>query len=317
MKPHFYSADEYLKQTFGKKMFRLSLDAGTTCPNRDGTLGTGGCVFCSASGSGDFAEKCGTTVSGQIEAAKKQVSKKLPKNGAPFGYLAYFQSYTSTYAPVEKLRPLFTEAIMHPEIEALYIGTRPDCLPSEILDLLAELVKIKPVYVELGLQTVKESSIAYINRCYDNTVFENAVHTLHTLGIPVIVHCILGLPYETLSDMERTIDFVCSMPVHGIKLQLLHVLKGTGLALDYEMLLSDHAFCCMDKDAYISTLAKLLPRIPSDVVIYRLTGDGPKSLLIAPAWSTDKKRVYNDIQKELTEKNIIQGGSTPPCSPNH
>ena len=316
MKPYFFSADEYLKETFGKKMFRLSLDAGTTCPNRDGSKGIGGCVFCSAKGSGDFAALRRSSVTDQIEAAKSQVAKKLPKNGTPFGYLAYFQSFTSTYAPVETLRPLFTEAILHPEVEALFIGTRPDCLPSETLELLAELKKIKPVYVELGLQTSKEASVSYINRCYNNDVFENAVQALHELDIPVIVHCILGLPYETLEDMQHTIDYICALPVHGIKLQLLHVLKDTKLAADYEDLNNNHAFFCMERSAYINTLATLISRIPAHMVIYRLTGDGPRSLLIAPTWSTDKKRVQNDIQKELKERNIIQGGTTPLCNPN-
>ena len=316
MKPHFYSADEYLKEAFGKKMFRLSLDAGTTCPNRDGSKGYGGCVFCSAKGSGDFAAGRSLSVTRQIEEAKSQVAKKLPKNGASYGYLAYFQAFTSTYAPLEYLRPLFTEAIRHPEVEALFIGTRPDCLPSEVLELLAELNTIKPVYVELGLRTSKETTVSYINRCYDNSVFENAVHALHKLGIPVIVHCILGLPYETLKDMQNTTDYICSLPVHGIKLQLLHVLKGTKLAEDYEELKKNHAFFCMDRTTYINTLAELISRIPSHIVIYRLTGDGPRNLLIAPAWSTDKKRVQNDIRKELKERNIIQGGTTPLCNPN-
>ena len=316
MKPHFYSADEYLKETFGKKMFRLSLDAGTTCPNRDSSKGYGGCVFCSAKGSGDFAAGRNLSVTRQIEEAKSQVAKKLPKNGVAYGYLAYFQAFTSTYAPLEYLRPLFTEAIRHPEIEALFIGTRPDCLPPEILELLAELNTIKPVYVELGLQTSKETTVSYINRCCDNSVFENAVHALHKLGIPVIVHCILGLPYETLKDMQNTTDYICSLPVHGIKLQLLHVLKGTKLEEDYEELKKNHAFFCMDRTTYIHTLTDLISRIPSHIVIYRLTGDGPRNLLIAPTWSTDKKRIQNDIRKELKERNIIQGGTTPLCNPN-
>lgn len=316
MKPYFYSADEYFKETFGKKMFRLSLEGGTTCPNRDGTAGYGGCVFCSAKGSGDFAARRTGTVSEQIEAAKAQVKNKLPKNGAPFGYLAYFQSFTATYAPVEYLKTLFTEALNHPEIEGLFIGTRPDCLPDSVIELLATLSKEKPVYVELGLQTAKAESIAYINRCYDNSVFEQAVHALHSKSIPVIVHCILGLPYETPEDMQHTIDYVCSLPVHGIKLQLLHILKGTRLADDYESLVRNNAFACMDRAAYIRTVSTLISRIPPHIVIYRLTGDGPRNLLIAPTWSTDKKQVQNDLRKELTEKNIFQGGTTPLCNPN-
>ena len=315
MKPYYYSADEYFKETFGKKMFRLSLNCGFTCPNRDGTAGYGGCIFCSTKGSGDFAEPQKDTVSAQIEAAKAQVKNKLPKNGAPFGYFAYFQAFTNTYAPVEYLRTVFTETILHPEVEGLFIGTRPDCLPEPVLTLLAELAQIKPVYVELGLQTAKPSSAEYINRCYANSVFEDAVHKLHKHNIPVIVHCILGLPYETPEDMQHTIDYVCSLPIHGIKLQLLHVLKDTALARNYEKLVENRAFSCMERDAYFNMIATLLPRIPSHIVIYRLTGDGPRSLLIAPLWSTDKKQVQNDLQKLLKEKKITQGGSYP-CNPN-
>ena len=315
MKPYYYSADEYFKETFGKKIFRLSLSCGLTCPNRDGTVGYGGCIFCSSKGSGDFAEPQKTTVAKQIESAKAQVRNKLPKNRAPYGYAAYFQAYTSTYAPVEYLRTIFTEAILHPEIEALFIGTRPDCLPKPVLSLLAELAQIKPVYVELGLQTAKPESVTYINRCYENSVFETAVRNLHSLNIPVIVHCILGLPYETKEDMQATIDYVCSLPVHGIKLQLLHVLKDTGLARDYDGLVNNRAFACMEREAYFDVIATLLPRIPSRIVIYRLTGDGPRSLLLAPWWSTDKKRVQNDLQKLLKEKKIIQGGVYS-CNPN-
>lgn len=317
MKPYFYSADEYFKETFGKKIYRLSLDGGMTCPNRDGSKGTGGCIFCSASGSGDFAAQQKATLFDQLESAKKQVKNKLPKNGAPYGYAAYFQSYTNTYAPVEYLRKLFTEALAHPEIEALFIGTRPDCLPEPVLTLLAELSKKKPVYVELGLQTAKKESADYINRCYDNRVFEQAVLALDALHIPVIVHCILGLPQETLQDMQHTINYVCSLPVHGLKLQLLHILKGTGLAADYDRLNQTHAFACMERDNYFQTIATLLPQIPSNIVIYRLTGDGPRNLLIAPLWSTDKKRVQNDLRSLLKEKKIIQGGALPLCNPMH
>lgn len=316
MKPYYYSTDEYFKETFGKKMFRLSLDSGTTCPNRDGTCGIGGCRFCSASGSGDFAAKRTATVSLQIEEAKAQVKNKLPKNGAPYGYVAYFQSFTATHAPIAYLTETFTEALNHPDIEALFIATRPDCLPEPVLELLSKLAGHKPVYVELGLQTAKPESVQYINRCYDNSVFEQAVFSLNNRQIPVIVHCILGLPHETLEDMKYTIDYVCSLPVHGIKLQLLHVLKGTGLAADYEELNRQNAFACVDRTSYLYALAALLPRIPAHIVIYRLTGDGPRSLLIAPLWSTDKKRVQNDLQKLLKEKTIIQGGALPPCNPN-
>ena len=317
MKPYFYSADEYFKEAFGKKIFRLSLDGGMTCPNRDGTIGTGGCIFCSPMGSGDFAAQQTGTLFRQIENAKLQVKNKLPKNGAPYGYLAYYQSYTNTYAPVDYLTRLFTETLSHPDIEGLFIGTRPDCLPAPVLDLLSELSVKKPVYVELGLQTAKKESIGYIRRGYDNSVFEDAVQKLHTRNIPVIVHCILGLPYETIEDMKNTIDYVCALPIHGIKLQLLHILKGTGLAVEFESLQQKNAFACMEKEAYFHALTTLLPRIPSNIVIYRLTGDGPRKLLISPTWSTDKKRVQNELRKELKEKNIIQGGYSSLCNLNH
>lgn len=315
MKPYFFSADEYFKETFGKKMYRLSLDGGMTCPNRDGNKGIGGCTFCSAMGSGDFAAPRQVTLTEQLDTAKARIKNKLPKNGAPYGYVAYYQSYTNTYAPIEYLRSLFTETILRPEVEALFIGTRPDCLPDTVLALLKELAAIKPVYVELGLQTAKQESVEYINRCYDNSVFEQAVRNLNTLEIPVIVHCILGLPYETTDDMKHTIDYICALPIHGIKLQLLHILKGTGLAADYEGFLHDHAFSCLEREQYFHILTELLPRIPAHIVIYRLTGDGPRNQLIAPLWSTDKKRVQNDLRKLLKDKNIIQGGDLPPCNP--
>ena len=315
MKPYFFSANEYFKETFGKKMYRLSLDGGMTCPNRDGNKGIGGCTFCSAMGSGDFAAPRQITITEQLDTAKARIKNKLPKNGAPYGYVAYYQSYTNTYAPIEYLRSLFTETILRPEVEALFIGTRPDCLPDTVLALLKELAAIKPVYVELGLQTAKQKSVEYINRCYDNSVFEQAVRNLNALEIPVIVHCILGLPYETTDDMKHTIDYICALPIHGIKLQLLHILKGTGLAADYEVFLHDHAFSCLEREQYFHILTELLPRIPAHIVIYRLTGDGPRNQLIAPLWSTDKKRVQNDLRKLLKDKNIIQGGDLPPCNP--
>lgn len=317
MKPYFYSADEYFKETYGKKMYRLSLDGGMTCPNRDGHVGIGGCSFCSAEGSGDFAARRTAGLDEQLEVAKAKIKNKLPKSGAPFGFFAYFQAFTNTYASVDYLKALFTEVIQRPEIEGLFIGTRPDCLPVPVLDLLACLAKEKPVYVELGLQTAKESSVSYINRCYDNAVFEAAVKALSARGIPVIVHCILGLPHETLEDMQHTIDYICSFPVHGIKLQLLHILKGTRLALDYDRFCQENAFSCMEFSDYVNTVLALLERIPPDIVIYRLTGDGPRSLLIAPLWSTDKKRVQNELRKQMKLRNIIQGGKLPLCSPNH
>ena len=316
MKPYFYSADEYFKNTFGKKMYRLSLDGGMTCPNRDGSAGYGGCIFCSASGSGDFAAGRCASITEQLTTAKALIQNKLPKNGAPYGYVAYFQSFTNTYAPVEILEQLFTEVLHQPDIEALFIGTRPDCLPEPVLDLLARLSKEKPVYAELGLQTSKPESAAYINRCYDNSVFETAVDALTARNIPVIVHCILGLPFETFADMKQTIDYLCSFPIHGIKLQLLHILKGTRLEDLYPGLCEKNAFACLEREAYINTLLSLIERIPPHIVIYRLTGDGPRKLLIAPAWSTDKKGIQNEIRKKMKDNHIIQGGKLTLCNPN-
>lgn len=314
MMPYYFSADEYLKQTFGKKMYRLSLDGGMTCPNRDGTLSYGGCAFCSQNGSGDFAAAISSSLTDQLEHAKEKIKAKLPKNGASYGYMAYFQSFTNTYAPYEKLEQMFSEVLSHPEIEALIIGTRPDCLPYETLELLGRLAKQKPVYIELGLQTSKAESITYINRCYPNETFETAVKELNKRNIPIIVHCILGLPNESIADMQTTIDYVCSFPIHGIKLQLLHVLKNTKLAADYPDPESSPAFSCMKKETYIDTVLHLLQRIPRTIVIYRLTGDGPKSLLIAPLWSTNKKDILNTFHKEMKLRNIKQGEL--PCNPN-
>lgn len=311
----YESSDAYFKRVFGKKMFRLSLDAGMTCPNRDGTVGTGGCIFCSANGSGDFAARKEGSLSEQLEAAKQRIRGKLPKNGAPYGYLAYFQSFTNTYAPVERLQHLFSETISHPEIEGLIIATRPDCLPEETLALLTRLQEQKPVFVELGFQTAKAQTISYINRCYPNSVFAHAVLRLHERNIPVTVHCILGLPYETYEDMLATVTYVCSLPIHGIKLQLLHVLRGTPLASDYPRLLADHAFCCMEQDAYLAIVLRLLKHIPDHIVIHRLTGDGPKAQLIAPLWSGNKKGVLNALQKEMKLQNVKQGELS--CKQNH
>lgn len=310
----YESSDAYFKRVFGKKMFRLSLDAGMTCPNRDGTLGTGGCIFCSANGSGDFAARKEGSLSEQLETAKQRIHGKLPKNGAPYGYLAYFQSFTNTYAPVDRLQRLFSETISHPEIEGLIIATRPDCLPEETLALLARLREQKPVFVELGFQTAKSETISYINRCYPNSVFAHAVLELNKRNLPVTVHCILGLPYETYEDMLETVTYVCSLPIHGIKLQLLHVLRGTPLASDYPRLLADHAFCCMERDAYLDIVLRLIQHIPAHIVIHRLTGDGPKAQLIAPLWSGNKKGVLNALQKEMKLRNIKQGELS--CKPN-
>ena len=282
---------DHLREIYGCKVYKIALSGGFTCPNRDGKLDTRGCIFCSAGGSGDFAEDPKKTVTQQIEDGKKRVESKN-KNGK---YIAYFQAYTGTYAPVSKLKELFYEAINHPDIVILSIATRPDCLPDDVLALLAELNRIKPVWIELGLQTIHESSIEYIRRGYDTVVYDETVKKLHALGITVITHVILGLPGETAEDMLETVRYVCDSKSNGIKLQLLHVLKGTDLEKDY----LSGKFNTLSEDEYIEILKKCITIIPENVVIHRLTGDGPKKLLIAPLWSSDKKHVMNRIRKEV------------------
>ena len=283
--------NDYCRKTFGEKLYKLSLNGGMTCPNRDGTCGTEGCIFCSAGGSGDFTPDVTLPIEEQIEAAKKKVSAKFHGDR----YIAYFQAYTNTYAPVDRLRALFEPVIHRPDIAVLSIATRPDCLPDDVLSLLGELNQIKPVWVELGLQTVKEESIGYIRRGYPTEVYDRAVANLNALGIHTVTHVILGLPGETLSDMEATVRHAIEAGTRGIKLQLLHVLKGTGLAEDYEA----GKFNVLSLDAYIEALRACLSFLPADLVVHRLTGDGPKKLLIAPQWSADKKAVINRIHKEL------------------
>ena len=290
----YYSLNEYLKDTFNTKVYKISLNAGFTCPNRDGTLDTRGCIFCSGSGSGDFGESPLLSITDQIEEGKKRVASKIGKDGR---YIAYFQAFTNTYAPVEKLRSLFTEAISHPDIVAVSIATRPDCLPEDVLELLSELNRIKPVWVELGLQTIHEKSAEYIRRLYPLSVYDTAVTELKKRNLNVIVHVILGLPNESRKDMLDTVKYVCDSGINGIKLQLLHVLKGTDLASDYEKGL----FTCLSMEEYVSIVVDCLKIIPNDIVIHRMTGDGDKKILIAPEWSKDKKKVLNLLNKVLRE----------------
>ena len=277
----------YLKETFGCKVYKIALNGGFTCPNRDGKIDTRGCIFCSAGGSGDFAEDAALSVTDQIKAGKKRLDGKI-KDGK---YIAYFQAFTNTYGPVDKLRRLFTEAINHPDVVALSVATRPDCLPEEVLTLLSELNKIKPVWVELGLQTVKETSAKYIRRGYPLFVYEKAVRDLKDIGINVITHVILGLPGESTEDMLATVRYVCESKSDGIKLQLLHALKGTDLEKDYMA----GKFKVLSEDEYVEIIRKCLKVIPPEVVIHRLTGDGDKKILVAPLWSGDKKHVINRI----------------------
>lgn len=294
----YYSLDYYLKQTFREKVYRLSLNGGMTCPNRDGTLGDRGCIFCSAGGSGDFASPVGS-ITDQIAQAKKRISAKTSCNK----FIAYFQAFTNTYAPVSRLRQLFYEAIHQPEIVALSIATRCDCLSPEILDLLEELNQIKPVWVELGLQTIHEETLTFIRSGFILQQYEEAVYALHERGISVITHLILGLPGESKDAMRASVSYVASLPVNGIKLQLLHVLKGTDLGTLYQK----EPFPLFTLEEYCSFVAECISLLPPDMVVHRLTGDGPKSLLLAPLWSTDKKRVLNTIQKQLKEADLWQG----------
>ena len=305
MNERYYSLNRYLRQTFGEKVYKLALDGGMTCPNRDGTLGTGGCIFCSAGGSGDFAQGRCESVGEQIEKAKARIRGKSDAKK----FIAYFQSYTNTYAPLEYLERLFTDAIDHPEVAALSIGTRPDCLPEEVVALLARLNRRKPVWVELGLQTIHEDTARYIRRGYELSVYEDALARLKGAGIHVIVHVILGLPGEDRERMLATIDHLAGKNrPDGIKLQLLHVLEGTDLAADYRA----GKFRCMEMEEYFDLLFACLERLPRDMVIHRLTGDGPKKSLLAPLWTGDKKRVLNALNRAMENRDIWQGSAKKP-----
>lgn len=286
----YTTLNNYLKERFGEKVYKIALNGGFTCPNRDGKISTRGCIFCSKGGSGDFAESPDLTITEQIENGKKRLEKKI-KNGK---YIAYFQAFTNTYAPVEKLRAIYTEAINHPDIVALSIGTRPDCLGNDVLALLNELNKVKPIFVELGLQTINEDTAKYIRRGYTLEVYDKAVADLHKIGINVVTHIILGLPDESTNDMLKSVEYACKV-TDGIKLQLLHILNGTDLAKDYEQ----GKFEVLTLKQYTEIIKECVQIIPKNVVIHRLTGDGAKKDLIAPLWSADKKTVLNTINRAL------------------
>ncbi len=300
----YYSLDYYLKETYHEKLYKLSLSGGMTCPNRDGTLGNNGCIFCSAGGSGDFASSPSLSISDQIESAKEKVAQKTSNDS----YIAYFQSYTNTYAPVSYLKPLFWSAIHNPSVKILSIATRPDCLTNEILTLLGQLNQVKPVWIELGLQTADDSCADSIRRGYKRTVFEQAVKNLRRLEITIVVHTIIGLPFESPYGILNTIAYLNTMDIQGIKLQLLHVLKGTDLAVLYE----NNPFWLPSLDEYVSLIGDCISSLRSDIVIHRLTGDGPKQLLIAPMWTGNKRLVLNNIEKHLKAQNIWQGKTYTP-----
>lgn len=285
----YYSFNRYLRNRFGCKVYKISINGGFTCPTRDGTCGTRGCIFCSAGGSGDFAESPRLSVTQQIEKGKLRVQSKI-KSGK---YIAYFQAFTNTYAPVEVLRKKFAEAIEHPDIVMLSVATRPDCLPDDVIDLLAQLNTIKPVSVELGLQTIHQKSADYIRRGYNLACFDDAVCRLKEAGLEVVCHIILGLPGESKSDMLQSVDYACKSGINGIKLQLLHVLKHTDLEQEYRA----GKFKTLTFEEYLDIIKSCVEIIPKEIVIHRLTGDGAKKDLIAPLWSADKKKVLNAISK--------------------
>lgn len=298
----YHSLDYYLKKTFGEKIYKLALDGGMSCPNRDGTLGVGGCIFCSSGGSGEFAEPASPhrSITSQIEAAKSKLTAKMPSGGR---YIAYFQSYTNTYAPVGYLEDIFTQAVSHPDIAALSIATRPDCLSLETIALLKRLNARKPVWIELGLQTIHEPTAVFIRRGYSLSCFEQAFDELQRAGLTVIAHVILGLPGETRQMMLKTVDYLGRLGIDGIKLQLLHVLKGT----DLEEYYNRTHFPILTLEEYADLVIDCISLLPTDTIIHRISGDGPKSLLSAPLWSANKRLVLNTITRRFKERGVCQG----------
>lgn len=298
----YYSLDAYCKNRYGSKVYKIALDAGLTCPNRDGTLGNRGCIFCSAGGSGDFAVKPMDSVASQLQQGQAMFGKK--KTGNLF--IAYFQAYTNTYGKIEYLAEIYEEALKQPQIVGISIATRPDCLGEEVLNLLVALKNKYPekdIWVELGLQTIHDTTAAYIRRGYKLEVFDTAVTNLKALDIPVIVHVILGLPGETEEMVLETIQYLNRLSIFGIKLQLLHVLKDTDLADDYLA----GKFETLSKEDYMSLLITCLKNLSPDIVVHRLTGDGPKDLLIAPTWSLYKRDFFNTLHRYLKQTGEYQG----------
>ena len=291
------NVNDYFKELFGDKVYKISLNAGLTCPNRDGKIGTKGCIFCSEGGSGDFAQSPALSITEQIESGKALVANKIKTDK----YIAYFQAYTNTYGDIDYLRKIYYEAINHPDIVAISIATRPDCIDLDIARLLKELNQLKPVFVELGLQTSNESSALFIRRGYTNKTFEASVALLD--GLNIIVHVIIGLPYETSTDILNTIKYINSFPIHGVKLQLLHILRNTDLYTHY----LQTPFHILSLEEYGDLLIMCIQNLRPDIVIHRLTGDGPKKLLVEPAFSSNKKLVLNYINNRLRNENVIQG----------
>lgn len=295
----YHSMDYDLKQIYGEKVYKITLNGKMTCPNRDGTIGKGGCIFCSAQGSGDFAGSADMTITEQLAAGKQELKQKRPVHS----YIAYFQAFTNTYAPVAYLEQIYMEAVRDPEVKILSIATRPDCLGNDVLDLLDRINQIKPVWIELGLQTIHPQTASFIRRGYDLPVFERAVKELHSRGIAVIIHTILCLPGETREMMFETLDYLNHTDIQGIKLQLLHILKGTDLAYEYQK----QPFWSPSMEEYIELLSDCIARLNPAITIHRLTGDGPKELLIAPLWTSNKRTVLNTLHSHLKKADIWQG----------
>lgn len=300
----YHSLDYMLRDRFGEKVYKVTLNGGMSCPNRDGTLGCRGCIFCSQGGSGDFAADAALSITEQIDSQIRVLSAKRPIHK----YIAYFQAYTNTYGPIGHLRKIFTEAIEHPSVVALSIGTRPDCLGEDVLELLDELNQIKPVWVELGLQTIHEDTARYIRRGYPLSCFESAVNNLRMRKIEVIVHTILGLPGENTERILETMEYLNHMDIQGIKLQLLHVLKGTDLAEDY----LEGKFKVYEREEYLDLLISCLEHLDPKIVIHRMTGDGPKDLLLAPLWTSRKREVLNLLHHQMKISDSWQGKSFHP-----
>ena len=295
----YHSLDYMLRERFGEKIYKVTLNGGMSCPNRDGTLGYGGCIFCSAGGSGDFAADARLSVTEQIDRQILLLREKRPIRR----FIAYFQAYTNTYAPLSHLERIFTEAVRHPDVAALSVATRPDCLPEDVLDLLSALNRQKPVWVELGLQTMHEETARFIRRGYPLSCFLQAVKQLRERELDVVVHTILGLPGEDREMVLQTMEFLNRLDIQGIKLQLLHVLSGTDLASLY----AEGCFRVLDKEEYISLVIECLTILRQDIVIHRLTGDGPGKLLIAPLWASRKREVLNQLHHQMKITGAYQG----------
>lgn len=297
----YHSLDYHIKETYHEKLYKISLNGNMSCPNRDGTLDTRGCIFCSEGGSGDFAGHCSLSITAQLEDGKAMLAKKTTATS----YIAYFQAFTNTYGSIKHLRTIYYEAIADPSVRILSIATRPDCLSPEILALLDEVNQVKPVWIELGLQTISEESATFIRRGYPLSVFEDAVHQLNQLHVPIIVHTIMGLPSEEKDGIIHTIRYLNTLDIQGVKLQLLHVLEHTDLASYYEA----HPFWTPTLEEFLELLGQCICELRPDIVIHRITGDGPKEILIEPKWTGNKRHVLNSITKYLKEQDIWQGKS--------